>query len=111
MLNQDNPQPWINVAITDRDKAPLHLVRFVSQVPAGYTTAWLLKVDGDRLELRKPESDSEQVVLRAGQPDKDHLVLWGKFDGREIRGTFERRFMERSKRVSGSSARQYRWIR
>lgn len=95
-LNQTNPQPWVNVAITDRSRAPVGLVRFVSQVPAGYTTSWLLKIDGDRLELRKPGSDSAQVVLRATQPDKDHLVLSGKFDGGQIQGIFERRFMERS---------------
>jgi hypothetical protein len=60
---------------------------------------WLLKVDGDRFELRIRESDSAQVVLRATQPDKDHLVLTGELDGRQIEGTFERRFMERSKSV------------
>jgi len=98
MLNQTSPQPWTNVAITDRNNVPkLGVVRFVSQEPAGYTTRWLLKIDGDRLELRKPESDSAAVVLRATQPDKDRLVLTGELDGRQITGTFERRFMERSK--------------
>jgi hypothetical protein len=97
-LNQTNPQPWTNVAIADRNKVPeLGVTRFVSQVPAGYTTMWLLKVDGDRLELRHHESDPAQVVLRATQPDKDHLVLTGELDGTRIKGTFERRFMERSK--------------
>lgn len=97
-LNQTSPQPWTNVAIADRNKVPqLGVVRFVSQVPAGYTTMWLLKVDGDRLELRKHDSGSAEVVLRATQPDKDHLVLIGDLDGRRIEGTFERRFMERSK--------------
>lgn len=95
-LNQTNPQPWTNVAITGRNKAPLAVVRFTSQVPAGYTTTWLLKVDGNRLELRKPESDSAQLVLRATQPDTNHLVLTGELDGKQIQGTFERRFMERS---------------
>jgi len=97
-LNQMSPQPWTNVAIADRNKVPqLGVTRFVSQVPAGYTTTWLLKVDGDRLELRNRESDSAQVVLRATQPDKDHLVLTGELDGMQIKGTFERRFMQRSK--------------
>lgn len=97
-LNQTSPQPWSNVAIADRNKVPaIGVVRFVSQTPAGYTTMWLLKVDGDHLELRTRESTSAQVVLRATQPDKDHLVLTGKVDGRQIKGTFERRFMERSK--------------
>ncbi len=95
-LNQNHPQPWTNVAITDRNKAPLGVVRLTSQVPAGYTTTWLLKVDGDRLELRRPESDSAQIVLRAIQPDTDHLVLTGELDGKQIQGRFERRFMERS---------------
>lgn len=96
-LNQTNPQPWINVAITDRNKVPqLGVVRFVSQDPAGYTTRWLLDIDGDRLELRKPDTDVTEVVLRATQPDKDRLVLTGELDGRHIEGTFERRFMERS---------------
>lgn len=95
-LNQTNPQPWTNVAITDRNQEPLAVVRFVSQVPAGYTTTWLLKVDGDRLELRMPDSDSAHVVLRATQPDTDHLVLTGELDGKQIKGAFERRFMERS---------------
>jgi hypothetical protein len=47
--------------------------------------------------LRKRESDSAQVVLRATQPDKDHLVLTGELDGRQMKGTFERRLMENSK--------------
>lgn len=99
-LNQTSPQPWTNVAIADRNKVPqLGVTRLVSQVPTGYTTMWLLKVDGDRFELRIRESDSAQVVLRATQPDKDHLVLTGELDGRQIEGTFERRFMERSKSV------------
>jgi len=97
-LNQANPRPWTNVAIADRNKVPQRgVVRFVSQVPAGYTTMWLLKVDGDRLELRNRESGSVQIVLRATQPDKDHLVLTGELDGRQIKGIFERRSMERSK--------------
>lgn len=97
-LNQATPQPWVNVAITDRNKVrQLGVVRFVSQEPAGYTTRWLLNIDGDRLELRKPESDSTQVVLRATQPDKDRLVLTGELDGKQIKGTYERRFMERSR--------------
>lgn len=95
-LSQTSPRPWTNVAIADRNKVPeLGVVRFVSQVPAGYTKMWLLKVDGDRLELRTRESGSAQVVLHATQPDKDHLVLMGKLNGRQIKGTFERRFMER----------------
>nr|WP_231985680.1 hypothetical protein [Mycobacterium sp. E3247] len=97
-LNQTRPQPWVNVAIADRNKEPqLGVVRFASQVPAGYITIWLLNINGNRLELRKRESDSVQVVLRATQPDKDLLVLTGELDGRQIKGTFERRFMERSK--------------
>ncbi|UQB97391.2 hypothetical protein KN246_25080 [Mycobacterium intracellulare] len=96
-LSQTSPQPWTNVAIADRNKVPeLGVVRFVSQVPAGYTTMWLLKVDGDRLELRNRESGSAQIVLRATQPDRDHLVLMGKLNGRQIKGAFERRFMKRS---------------
>ena len=99
-LNQTRPQPWANVAIVDRNKVPeLGVVRLVSQVPAGYTTIWLLKVNGNRLELRHRESDSAQVVLRATQPDKDHLVLTGELGGRQIKGTFERRFMQRNKSV------------
>lgn len=95
-LNQTNPQPWTNVAIADRNKVPqFGVVKFVSQAPAGYTTIWQLEVDGDRLKLRKRESDSAEVVLHATQPDKDHLVLTGQLDGRQITGTFERRFMER----------------
>lgn len=98
MLNGRSPRPWTNVAITDRNKVPeAGVVRFVGQTPEGYTTRWLLKIDGDRLELRKRESDSAQVVLRAHQPDKDRLVLAGELDGRQIEGTFERRFMERSR--------------
>ncbi|BCZ24243.1 hypothetical protein MYSE111917_05520 [Mycobacterium senriense] len=96
-LNQTSPQPWANVAIADRNKVPeIGVVRFVSQVPAGYTTTWLLKVNGDRLELRTRESDSAQVLLRATQSDKDHLELTGELDGRQIRGMFERRFMQRN---------------
>ncbi|WP_197696081.1 hypothetical protein, partial [Mycobacterium sp. E1715] len=100
-LNQTNPQPWTNVAIADRTKVPQFgvVVKFVSQVPGGYTTTWHLEIDRDRLKLRKPESDSAEVVLRATQPDKDHLVLAGQLDGRQIEGTFERRFMERGKFV------------
>lgn len=98
MLTQTNPQPWANVAIVDRNKVPqLRVVKLVSQVPAGYTTIWLLKVKGNRLELRKHEWDSAGVVLRATQPDNDHLVLTGELDGRQIKGSFERRFMQRSK--------------
>lgn len=97
-LNQTSPQPWTNVAIADRNKVPeLGVVRFVSQVPAGYTTMWLLKIDANRLELRKRGSDSARVVLQATQPDKDHLVLMGVLDGKQIKGTFERRTMERGK--------------
>lgn len=99
-LNRMSPQPWTNVAIVDRNKLPQRgVARLVSQVPSGYTTMWLLKVDGDRLELRKRESDSAQVVLCVAQPDKDHLVLMGQLDGRQIKGTFERRLMERTKSV------------
>jgi hypothetical protein len=99
-LNQTSPQPWTNVAIADRNKIPnIGVVRFASQTPSGYTTTWLLKIDGDRLELRKHQSDSAQIVLHATQPDTDHLVLTGGLDGRQIKGTFERRFMERSKSV------------
>jgi hypothetical protein len=65
-------------------------------VPAGYTTRWLLTIDGDRLELRKPDSDVAEVLLRARQPDQDRLVLTGELDGKQIKGTYERRFMERS---------------
>lgn len=97
-LNQTSPQPWVNVAIADRNKEPgLGAVRFVSQVPAGYITTWLLNVNGNRLELRKRESDSAPVVLCMTQPHRDLLVLIGELDGKLIKGTFERRFMERSK--------------
>ncbi|OBH12543.1 hypothetical protein [Mycobacterium sp. E1747] len=98
-LNQTSPQPWTNVAIAERTKMPQYgvVVKFVSQVPGGYTTTWRLRVDGDWLKLRKPESDSAEVVLRATQPDKDRLVLAGQLDGRQIKGTFERRFMQRGK--------------
>lgn len=99
-LNQTSPQPWTNVAIADRNKVPqFGVVKFVSQAPAGYTTTWQLEVDGDRLKLRKPESNSAEVLLRATQPDKDRLVLTGQLDGRQIKGTFERRFMERGEFV------------
>lgn len=95
-LSQTSPQPWTNVAIADRNKVPqFGMVKFVSQVPAGYTTTWLLQVDGDRLKLRRHEPDSAVVVLRATQPDKDKLVLTGELDGRSIKGTFERRSMHR----------------
>lgn len=96
-LNQTSPQPWTNVAIADRNE--VGVVRFVSQVPSGYVTTWLLTVYGDRLELRTRASDSAPVVLHAIQPDKDRLVLTGELDGKQIKGTFERRFMERSKSV------------
>jgi hypothetical protein len=97
-LNDTSPQPWTNVAITDRKSVPGHgVVMFVSQVPSGYTTRWHLKIDGDRLELRKRLADSTQMVLFATQPDKNRLILVGEVDGRRVEGTFERRFMERSK--------------
>ncbi|MFA5710654.1 hypothetical protein [Mycolicibacterium sp.] len=96
-LNQTSPSPWANVAITDRSSVPgFPHVKLVSQEPSGYTTKWHLEVDGDRLELRELQSDSLPTVLRVTQPDDDRLVLTGELDGRQIEGTFERRFMERS---------------
>lgn len=98
MLNQANPQPWVNVAIADRNEVPaVGVVRFVSQTPDGYTTTWLLKIDGDRLELHTRQTDPAQIVLRAAQPDKDRLILTGTLEGRQFEGMFERRFMERSR--------------
>ena len=95
-LDEASPQPWANVAITDRESVPgLGVVMFVSQVPSGYTTRWELKIDGDRLELRKRQSESAQIVLRAIQPDPNRLVLTGELDGRQVKGTFDRRVMER----------------
>ncbi|MUM19301.1 hypothetical protein FZI91_08350 [Mycobacterium sp. CBMA271] len=103
-LNQTAPAPWPNVAIAHRDKvAEFKVVNFVSQTPDGRTSAWMLKVDGDRLELRKRESDPPQLVLSARQPTPDQLILTGEVDGKRIEGTYERRFMERSK--SG-----FRWV-
>lgn len=97
MVNQTNPQPWTYIAITDRNSVPsFGVVRFVSQVPSGYTTRWLLTIDGDRLELRSGKSEPAQIVLRATQPDRDRLILTGVLDGKQIEGTFERRLMERS---------------
>ncbi len=96
-LNQTNPPPWTNVAITDRQSVPgLEKAMFVSQVPSGYTTRWHLEIDGDRLELRPRQADPAEITLRVTQPDKDRLVLTGELDGRQIEGTFERRFMERA---------------
>lgn len=98
VLDQTGPEPWTNVAITHRDRFPeVGSVRLTQQTAAGYTTMWLLKVDGDRLELRKHESDPAAVVLHATQPTNDRLVLSGEVDGKRVEGVYERRFMERSK--------------
>lgn len=103
-LNQIQPAPWPNVAISHRDTvAEFSVMKFVSQSPDGRTSAWLLQVKDDRLELRKRESDPPQLVLQAHQPSRDRLLLNGVVEGKRIEGTYERRFMERSK--SG-----FRWI-
>ncbi|MBA0046613.1 hypothetical protein [Mycobacteroides sp. LB1] len=103
-LNQVEPAPWPNVAISHRDKvAEFSVMTFVSQTPDGRTSSWTLKIDGDRLELRKRESDPPQQILNVRQPSPDQLVLTGEVDGKRVEGTYERRFMERSQ--SG-----FRWI-
>ncbi|MFD6195098.1 hypothetical protein ACFWE3_00180 [Mycobacteriaceae bacterium NPDC060252] len=103
-LNQTDPEPWPNVAISHRDTvAEFSVMKFVAQTPDGRTAAWLLAVNGDRLELRKRESGPPQQTLHAQQPSPDRLFLTGVVDGKRIEGTYERRFMERSK--SG-----FRWI-
>ncbi|WP_078289957.1 hypothetical protein [Mycobacterium sp. D16R24] len=103
-LNQTDPEPWPNVAISHRDTvAEFSVMKFVSQTPDGRTAAWLLAVNGDRLELRKRESGPPQQILHAQQPSPDRLVLTGVVNGKRIEGTYEPRFMERSK--SG-----FRWI-
>ncbi|MGH3726123.1 MAG: hypothetical protein ACRDUS_18595 [Mycobacterium sp.] len=103
-VNQGDPSPWPNVAISHRDKvAEFSVVTFVSQTPDGRTSEWMLEVTGDRLELRKRESDPPQQILHAHQPDLDHLILTGEVDGKRIEGAYERRVMERGK--SG-----FRWV-
>ncbi|ORB50050.1 hypothetical protein BST43_22595 [Mycobacteroides saopaulense] len=103
-LNQANPGPWTNIAIAHRDKVQEFGVEtFVSQTPDGRISRWMLEVNGDRLELRKRKSDAPQQVIDVRQPSADLLVLSGEVDGKQIHGTYERRFMDRDK--SG-----FRWI-
>lgn len=97
-VGQTSPAPWSNVAISHRDKVEEFGVRaFVSQTPDGRTSRWMLEVNGDQLELRKRKSEAPQQVLHAHQSDPDRLVLSGVVEGKQIAGTYERRFMERSK--------------
>ncbi|SKF81802.1 Uncharacterised protein [Mycobacteroides abscessus subsp. bolletii] len=97
-VSQTSPGPWSNVAISHRDKVEEFGVRaFVAQTPDGRTSRWMLEVNGDQLELRKRKSEAPQQVLHAHQSDPDRLVLSGVVEGKQIVGTYERRFMERSK--------------
>lgn len=67
----------------------------VTQAPSGYTTSWLLEVEGDVLELRKKEDDAPLRVT--ARVDGDRLQLSGTVDGKRVEGVYERRFMERQR--------------
>ncbi|ORA64563.1 hypothetical protein [Mycobacteroides franklinii] len=97
-VNQVNPAPWSNVAITYRNKVEEFGVEaFVAQTPDGRTSRWMLEINGDQIELRKRKSNAPQQVLHIGQPGPDRLVLTGEVEGKQIAGIYERRFMDRSK--------------
>ncbi|WP_078312114.1 MULTISPECIES: hypothetical protein [unclassified Mycobacterium] len=97
-MNQVDPAPWANVAITYRNKVEEFGVEtFVSQTPDGRTSRWMLEISGDRLDLRKRKSDAPQQVIFAHQSGANQLVLTGEVGGKRIQGTYERRFMDRSK--------------
>lgn len=91
-LQQTSPAPWTNVAIADRVG---DYTSFVTQVPAGYVTVYQFEIRGDRLEIKKHESDPPTVLnFRLDGPDR--LMLTGTVDGKHIEGDYQRRHMQRS---------------
>ncbi len=92
-LQQTSPAPWVNIAITDRGA---RFSGMTSQIPTGYVTAWSLRVDGGRLEIRKRASDP-MTVLDYRLDGNDRLVLTGTLHGHRVEGHYERRLMERSR--------------
>lgn len=102
-LAQRDPAPWANVAITLRGSDSNDVLKqlgtaydsVVTQAPSGYTTSWLLEVEGDVLELRKKEDDAPLRVT--ARIDGDRLQLSGTVDGKRVEGVYERRFMERQR--------------
>jgi len=91
-LQQTSPAPWTNVAIADRVG---DYTSFVTQVPAGFVTAYLFEIHDDRLEIKKDESDPP-IVLHFRQDGPDRLMLTGTVDGKQIEGHYERRHLQRS---------------
>jgi hypothetical protein len=91
-LRQTSPAPWTNVAIADRVG---DYTSFVTQVPAGFVTAYLFEIHDNRLEIKKDESDPP-IVLHFRQDGPDRLVLTGTIDGKQIEGHYERRHLQRS---------------
>ncbi|RDB47189.1 hypothetical protein DVB87_14575, partial [Tsukamurella tyrosinosolvens] len=102
-LAQRDPAPWANVAITLRGSDSNDVLKqlgtaydsVVTQAPSGYTTSWLLEVEGNVLELRKKEDDAPLRVT--ARVDGDRLQLSGTVDGKRVEGVYERRFMERQR--------------
>ncbi|MET9328124.1 hypothetical protein [Tsukamurella sp. NPDC003166] len=91
---------WINLAITYRgrgmwESAGDGYTAFVTQDPSARATPWVLEVDGSALRIKARRSGPE-TVLRYTQPDRDHLTLAGRVDGREITAVYERRPMQRA---------------
>lgn len=91
-LQQTSPAPWTNVAIADRVG---DYTSFVTQVPAGFVTAYLFEIRDNRLEIKKDEPDPP-IVLHFRQDGPDRLVLAGTVDGKQIEGHYEWRHLQRS---------------
>lgn len=87
-----DPNPWANVAITDRTD----YTTFVSQAPSGATTVWALDLQEGKLLIRQRLSDFPTEIRYRWDADKT-LILSGVLDKHQIEGHFQRREMERSK--------------
>ncbi|MGW4241362.1 hypothetical protein [Nocardia sp. NPDC004722] len=84
-----DPEPWTNVAITDRTDYQ----SFVTQTPGGATTVWELRTQDGKLLLRQRLSDPPTEVLYHWSDET--LILSGTLGGHAIEGQFQRRDMHR----------------
>ncbi|WP_067709663.1 hypothetical protein [Nocardia yamanashiensis] len=85
-----DPEPWSNVAITDRTDYE----SFVSQTPSGATTMWALQKQDGKLLIRQRLSDPP-TEIRYRWTDPATLVLSGAFGDHFIEAQFQRRAMHR----------------
>ncbi|MET9490641.1 hypothetical protein [Nocardia sp. NPDC006630] len=89
-MTAQDPNPWANVAITDRPDSQ----SFITQTPSGATTTWALELKDHTLLIRRHLSDSPTTLRYHWNPDNS-LVLSGTIANHQIEGHYQRRPMER----------------